>query len=455
MNFIARIGTMIGHVSQYLLVRKIGTEIEITRSHGRYQRIALSSTSGLFARVVGAMSNVASLPLVLSHLSKEQFGVWMIASSLVVWAQLADLGISNGLTNAISEANARSDRQAATAYLSTALVATVLIAGLSLPMLFVISLWMPWGSILNVGDILLIEIASDALLITGLAVIINMPVSLINRVFMATQRGHAVNLSQAAASIMTLIALAIAVKFGLNVLWLIGITAIMPVLANALLWLKLPSTGVNLKFGELGISRRALSRVADSSIPLFLFQCGALLVNQLVYVILVQVSDLSTVTDFNIIMRFYIFAFSIGGALSAPFYPAVREAFELKERDWVTRAVVQCVTIRLFATLPFIILFVTAGDAMLAAWLKAETAPRLALFGWLSVSAALMFATTSSALSEMLSGLDVIWSQLKLVFSSAAITLGLLTGLVPAIGVAGVFVAMTASTIYPIYWLVR
>lgn len=50
-------------------------------------------------------------PLTLAYLAPQQYGIWMTISSMVTSLACADLGIGNGLVNAISEAHGRNDRR--------------------------------------------------------------------------------------------------------------------------------------------------------------------------------------------------------------------------------------------------------------------------------------------------------------------------------------------------------
>src|SRR5512136_2603306 len=88
--------------SEVLRFTPFDASTEHGRSKERYRLIAFSGISGLTARMIIALSGVVSVPLTVHYLGKEQFGLWMVVSSMVVWMQLADFGIGNGLTNAVA-----------------------------------------------------------------------------------------------------------------------------------------------------------------------------------------------------------------------------------------------------------------------------------------------------------------------------------------------------------------
>ncbi|MDE2417524.1 MAG: MATE family efflux transporter [Burkholderiales bacterium] len=425
---------------------------KIRRSRERYRLIAFSGVAAIFSRVVSAIVGLASVPMVVHHVGKEQFGLWMLVSSLVVWMQLADFGIANGLTNALTEAHGRDDSKAASGYMSSAFAMTFLIALGCMPIIAILYIAAPWGSILNISDPALVVLASDALLVVGLAFVINIPLSLAGRAYIAYQRSFVPMNFQASASVFSFISMWYVIERGGGLLLLVAISAFVPVLANLLLCCFLPKLDPYLRLNLRNVSRKAISRVANSSLPLFFFQCGALLVNQLVNILIAHIENLALVADYNVILRIYLFVFSIAAALTSPFYAAIRESFERRDIPWIAKAIQRSVAIRLLSLLPFVLVMVPFGDLIVQRWMGATMAVNIGIYGWSCVATLLVFSSVSSLLSETLSSLDDIWAQIGVVFLSATIVLSLIWFLVPILGVVGVFVAMTASTVFPIIW---
>ena len=425
------------------------------RSRERYRLIALSGAASIAAKIVTALVGLASVPMIVHYVGKDQFGLWMVVSSLVVWMQLADFGITNGLTNALSEAYGRDDPEAASSYLSAALALTLLIALICLLPLFAAYLWVPWARVLKLAQVDLAAMANNAFLLVGLAFVINIPVSLVTRVYGAYQRSYVTSLTQAISSVVSFLGMWVAVQCGVNLLWLVAISVFTPVLLNLGLWLWISNLDMAPRVRYVSINRGSISRVANSSVPLFFFQCGALLVNQLVNFIIARVANLSLVADYNMILRIYLFVFAIAAAFSGPFYAAIREAFERSDRRWVTKAIQRSVVVRSLALVPFSLVLLPFGDEIMRRWIGVSDASAIGLFGWACVISSLVLVSISSLLSETLSSLDDIWSQIGIVFLSAIIVVGLMLFLIPKWGVSGVFFAMAASTLIPIFWLTR
>lgn len=446
--------SLISGITQYLRTPPHTlSEIE-KRSHERYRLIAISGATATINKLLSALVGVISVPLVVHYTGKELFGLWMVINSMIIWMQLADFGIANGLSNAIAEAYGRDDSNAASSYLSTALATTIIVATIMAPVLAISYHAIPWKFLINTYNPGLIDFSSKAFLIAGTTFILNIPLSLASRVFIAYQRGYIFNILQSTSSIMSLLWLWLAIHGNADILLLVAISALAPVIANAMLWFCLSSLNPRIHISFALIHRKALFRVAHSSIPIFLFQIGALLVNQLVNLIIVKLSNLTVVTDYNIIMRLYIFVFTVASSLSSQFYAPIREAFERGDKIWINKALHHCIRLRIFTVLPFVVTLIFFGDWVVRKWIGQQTAEPLGIYGWGCVGLSLLFSSTSSMLSETLSSLDDIWWQVRIVLLSAITVLGLMYILIPSYGVAGVFISMTASTIIPIYWFI-
>ena len=440
-------------VLQVLRFKPFDTSSEVGRSKERYRLIALSSTSSLAVKFITSLIGLVSVPLTIHYLGKEQFGLWMVVSSLVVWLQLADFGIVNGLTNALAEAHGRDDTEAANGYISTAFTASSLVAIFCLPVLALLALWLPWGGILNLNDATLIQLASRCFLVAGVVFVVSLPFSVISRVYTAYQLGYITNVAQVFSSLCSLAGLLISISLKLNMQWLVLLVSLGPVLGNLVSLLVVKKYLPWFRIKWLLVSRIALQRVAHSSIPLFVFQIGALLVNQMVNVVIAQVGTLSMVADYNILLKIYMLIFAMGVSFSAPFYPAIREAYERREKDWVMSSIYRVVTIRLGVLVVPTIILLFIGDWLIQLWIHQPMGEKFGIFGWLAFMASLLLVATSSTLSEILTSLDDIWSQIKVVFVSAFIVLSGMYFLIPKIGLSAVFISMAVSTVYPISWL--
>ena len=433
-------------------VKGIDTSSAEGRSKERYRLIALSGSSSLIAKLITSSIGLVSAPITINYLGKEQFGLWMIISSLVLWIQLSDFGIVNGLTNALSEAYGKDDKVSACGYISSAFIVTGFISLIFVPIILLTSKWIPWGTLLNTKDPSMSSMANDCFLVASIAFIINLPISLINRIYISSQLGYITNVINIFSSIISLLGILISVHMKLGMQYLILIVSSGPIIANIGAWLYMPRVLPWYKVNMGLVSMSALQRVARSSIPLFMFQIGSLLVNEMVNIVIAQVGTLNMVADYNVLLRIYLVIFSLGLGLSSPFYPAIRDAYERKEKFWIVQSIYRLIKIRTaIIFIPAVILLI-GGDWLIKAWIRLPLDSQFGIIGWSVFLLTLFLSSIGSSFGEILLGLDVIWSQVWLVFLSAIIIIIAMYCFIPKFGLAGIFISTALSTIYPMFW---
>ena len=422
------------------------------RSKERYRLIALSGSSSLIAKLITSSIGLVSAPITINYLGKEQFGLWMVISSLVLWIQLSDFGIVNGLANALSEAYGKDDKVSACGYISSAFIVTCFISLICILILLITNQWIPWEKLLNVRDPYLSSMASDCFFVAGMAFIINLPISIINRIYVSNQLGYITNGINIISSIISLLGILISVHMKLGLQYLILIVSSGPIIANIGAWLYMPRVLPWCKVNVGFVTRPALRRVARSSIPLFMFQIGALLVNEMVNIVIAQVGTLNMVADYNVLLRIYLVIFSLGLSLSSPFYPAIRDAYERKEKFWIVRSTYRLIKIRMAVIVIPAIILIIAGDWLVKTWIRQPFDSPFGIAGWSAFITTIFLSSVGSSFGEILLGLDVIWSQVWLVFLSAIIIIFGMCYFIPKIGLVGIYFSFSLSTLYPMYW---
>ena len=76
-------------------------------------------------------ASVVTVPLVLSHLGAERYGMWLTISSLVTLFAASDLGVGSGLLNRLTVSLAAGDERESRVQISSALAARGILPYLS------------------------------------------------------------------------------------------------------------------------------------------------------------------------------------------------------------------------------------------------------------------------------------------------------------------------------------
>ena len=263
----------------------------------------------------------------------------MAIGSIVAWANLADLGLAGGMQNHLSEANGRDDREApASRYVATGLVSLTLLAlalaVLVAPQIFVV----PWSSVLNVNDPLLAEEAHYVVAAVFACFLLEFPMSVVPTIYAAYQRGYASTLFNILGSLVSLGTLIAVTRLQMTLPVLILATGGAPFLINLFnfgyVLKEMPWLRPRLRF----VSLSTLRRLAGTSVALFVFQIGALLVNETQNVIIARRLGLAQVAEWSIFSAGRFASGIFIQMIDSPLIPAFREAHVRGEHGWLRTA---------------------------------------------------------------------------------------------------------------------
>ena len=411
----------------------------------RYRRIALTTVSGMTARLIGSLLGLVTVPLVLGFLGKDRFGLWAIITTLMAWVSLFDLGMANGLVNMLSAAHGRGEQDEAGRYLSTAFVALVIMA-LVLCLVMGICLGVvPWGEALgargSVDEVTIRRSVAAALSIF----VLSLPFSVTQQVY-AYQRTYVWNGFVLAGSILGFLGLLLAVHLRVTMPVLIlacsvggpltTMAAYFYATGRAMPWLR-PRVS--------RVSRKALRGLLSRSVPIFLFQVGALVVNETQSILLAHRCDLSTVASYSVGMRVYMLIIAVIQIGTNSFIPALREAFERGDHDWTTRAFARLLWVRIGIATAGGLFLILLGNTLLSLWLR-RTDMALGRGVWIAMAVLMVGAMWSTSYVELLSIMDRLWLNVVAVFLSGATALLLTYYLSPRFQVMGAITALAIPT---------
>jgi O-antigen/teichoic acid export membrane protein len=434
-------------------LRPFGTDTPHGRSQERYRRIALTTISGLAVRAVGTVAGLVTVPMVLGYLGKERFGLWSTITTLVAWVGLFDLGIASGLVNCIARAHGRDDHEEAARYVSTALVALFSIAAVLALTVFTLSGVVPWSALLAARGAVDDETVRWSVVAALAVFAAGLPLSITSQIYAGYQRGYLANVFAIAGTLLGFAALlavlhldagmpALVVAFGANALVASGLGLWFA------MWVAMPW----LRPRRAAVRRDALRAVMARSLPMFLFQIGALLVNETQSVILAHRCNLATVADYSLLIRLYLIAIGMIQLSTASFVPTFREAIERGERAWMRASFGHFVRARVGLAFAAGAALVIGGNPLLRLWLRREDVA-FPVETWLALGVMMVAVTWASSHSDLLAITDRLWGLVALVFVNAAVTVALTYWLAPRLQVLGVVLASAAVSTLVYSWL--
>lgn len=142
-------------------------------------------------KVIGLTTSLLIVPVTLAYLDKEQYGIWMTMSSVLMWFSFFDIGLGNGMRNYLTEAISNGDYEKGRVYLTTTLV---MLSGIALVLgtLFVaFTLTLNLNDFFNTTAVAGIQLR-HALLIAVICTTVTFVVKNVGLVYVALQR-YAIN----------------------------------------------------------------------------------------------------------------------------------------------------------------------------------------------------------------------------------------------------------------------
>src|SRR5262245_368447 len=96
--------------------RELSTLAPALRSRERYRRIGLTAAASVWATSISIATGLISVPLALHYLGSQRYGLFVTILAVSALLGFANLGLSGGLVNAVSEALGENDRETAARY---------------------------------------------------------------------------------------------------------------------------------------------------------------------------------------------------------------------------------------------------------------------------------------------------------------------------------------------------
>jgi O-antigen/teichoic acid export membrane protein len=322
-------------------LKPFDTATEVGRANERYRRVFWTAVAFGIARVVSLGTMVISYPIAMRYLGEERFGLWVTLSSLVILMGFADLGVGNGLLNAIAGASGRDDTPAIRRYVSSAFVILSLIAVCFVLCFVVVDQFVAWADVFNLKTHLARRECERALEVLACCFALSIPAGIVQRTQTGLQLGFLANLWQAAASGLALLAVLLAIHLELGLPWLTGAVVGVPALVAVV-------NGVTF-FGRRRaiaptpsmIARPAMIEIARAGLLFLLLQLAVSVAYTSDNIVIARVLGADVVPYFAVPEKLFSVIPLVLGMVLMPLWPAYGEAAARGDGDWIRRVFVK------------------------------------------------------------------------------------------------------------------
>jgi O-antigen/teichoic acid export membrane protein len=345
--------------------------------HGssRSRRVLGGVASSIASRGVAAIAPLLLIPLTLSYLGSELYGLWVSILALTSMALWADLGLGNVLLTQLTPALTAGDSRTARRLVSTGYAGLLVVSSLAIVALALLSWTLPWSSFLSIDSQATASKAPTIALITIGGFLMNIPLSLIQRVQYANQQVSQSNLWQAAASVLSVAAAWAAVTAGLSIYWVIGAVAAGPLIGNVVnsWWFygRNPDLIPRLRDADRG-SARSMFRLGSQFFFISVMSSIALNADNL---IIAHTLGLRAVAEYSIPYRALAALGLLVTLINLPLWPANGEALAQGDIEWVRHITRRMTSLSALAVLVPGTAIVLGVDPIFRLWLRGAHAP--------------------------------------------------------------------------------
>ena len=410
----------------------------------RVRRLLQAFGSAMMSKGVMVVSNALSIPIAIRYLGGERFGIWTILSTALVMLLVLDLGVANSLTNFISEAYARDDKEYAGRYTTTALAVMALIAvGLGLMGVLV---WphLDWFSIFHLSSRAEEATVSRAVAVALSIFLIDLPCRLATKVLGGYQELRTASLFTAIGGVGNLIAIATLshLHAGLPGMVAGSCGALVGADSLCLIWLMVfhkPWLRPRASY----LSRSAARRMMKLGVEFFLIQIAGLVVFNSDNLVITHYLGPAEVSRYSVAWRMVGYAAIVQTLLAPALWPAFSEAFDRGDLDWVRATFRRILAITMSLAFAFALIFAAEGRSLIRLWATNAAVPSQTLMLLMCVWVLISTFMNNTATVLVSRGRTKVQAWCSVV--AASINLALSIWLVQRIGAVGVILGTIAS----------
>lgn len=291
-------------------------------------------------RIGSVLANFLLVPLAITYLDTDRYGIWLTLSSVITWFSFFDLGLGNGLRNKFAEAKAKGKEDLAQAYVSSAYFTIGSLSIVLIGIFLIVNPIIDWTSVFNTDSSLQQEL-NILLPVVFSFFCLRLVVKLITSIYLANQHHSIRNkiqfFSQAGS---------------LACIWLLVQTSGSSLLVFGAIYSALP-VGVLLVLNIVAFSKtyknfrpkwslwkkEYLNDIVGLGFRFFIAQMGALILFSTDNFIISKLFSPAEVVPYNIAYKYFSIVTMAFGIIMTPYWSSFTEAYAKEEFEWIKKSV--------------------------------------------------------------------------------------------------------------------
>ena len=418
----------------------------------RTRRLKWAIFTSLLFKPLAFVTPVITVPLFLTYLGKEGFGLFENIGALTVWLMLTNAGLTLGLINRLTECHVTGDRALARRYVSTLVL---VLLGTTILFTVLVSAAVPavdWSRVFKADDPNVLRDAPPAVWAAAMITLWGMLFSVTQPIYAAYQENHRNNAWDGAAKLLTLLACLIVVhtRFGLVgvIVAAAGVTTFVRFVNTLAMfaweksWLR-PSPRFFDRSLLYGMIKQGIGLFVISTASMSIFQVDKLIIGKLL--------GQDAVADYSVVGRPFMIVFGLYSLLLGPLWPVHGEALRRGDTQWVRRVLRWSVLGGCGGMLACGAAMFFFGDRILAIWTRGQMV-EISRPLVVAMTALFLLWTWMASLSILLNSAGVLRAQMWFISLHALLNVILAFTLAKPFGVTGVAWSMTITGLFTSVW---
>lgn len=338
----------------------------------RTRRLAKNVVGVTAIRYISYALELIKVPILLSYLDKEKYGVWLTIVSILLWTNQFDLGLGSGLRYEFSKAIAKEDIARGKILVSTAYYSMTAIMTVTFLIIGSISFVLNWNSILNVATIQNEELVMTIICLLAIFVA-RFVFQLIQTILLADQRAALSSIFLPISTFLSLICI-LSIKFiKPNSLFLASVAMALPYLVVLI--------GANLYFFRKDYSiykpsielfqKNILKDIYSLGGKFFVSQFASLIIFSTSNILITQIIGPEDVTIYNIARQYFYLPITFITIFLVSFSAPITEAYVKADMQWVQRIMKKLKTIALLLS-GLVLIMLLSSDFAFYIWTQGK-----------------------------------------------------------------------------------
>lgn len=338
----SRISVIVLTCDILLMIKYIKNKIKQFALSGseRSQTVKKNAIGALIIKVLSMAIDFAKVPLILSYLDTERYGLYVTIASIVYWTHNFDFGLGTGLRYKLTAAISSSELQYGKRLVSTAYYSMSAIMGLLLIVLIPVIAFLDWNNLLNTTIVTNQELILCVVVVL-VVFVVQFVLELITYVLQAYQKAALSSLFKPLANLATLIVILVLKFFSHNSLLYACLAMTLPIVfvllvSNIFLYAK-SCKDVSPIISQY--DKHCLRDIYSLGLKFFVSQSANLIVFQSATFLISHYVNPSEAAAYNTAFTYFGIIVVFNSMLLLPLSAAITDAYIKDDYSWLKNVI--------------------------------------------------------------------------------------------------------------------